>query len=168
MSDRQLFSPVGDQGAGDAGCCPPVYDADRCIQLHRQRCGALVRIAAQAGVDRSWPQRQVLFRRGAWSPGQYLDNAVGRILLDLAGAAPQRFLDRDDQLRSRRAVALAWLLLRAQEQPPRGLHEIEGLPPDPWSGEPLRYDFDQSRIWSAMVDELELDAEQSRGLSLEF
>jgi hypothetical protein len=107
------------QTTSGENCCPPFYDPDRTIQLHRWRCARLV--AAAADPDYVWPTFETLFVRGSLEPGQYLDNPVGRVLLDISAPSFAPHADKLERLRRRKALAVVRVALRRYE-----LHQPDG------------------------------------------
>jgi hypothetical protein len=143
---------------GGRECCWPVYDADRTIAMARRRCRVAAGMANVPGSQRTAPRHRSLTAESLLSPGAYLDNPIGRILLDVSTPGYASFFDREDQLRSRRALALAWLgvLRRRQAEPdgelPATLEELVpaylgAVPVDPWDGQPVSWDPAEGKLW---------------------
>ncbi|MFH1468026.1 MAG: hypothetical protein ABIO70_26810 [Pseudomonadota bacterium] len=115
--DRQALFEATRPGAGmrgglvrNDGCCPPFYDPDATIQLHRWRCARLVAAAEEPGG--AWPVFEPLFSHGALDPGQYLDNPIGRILLDISAPSFASFQDKITRLHRRRLLVAVRVALR--------------------------------------------------------
>lgn len=149
-----------------AGPVPPfpgvlrlLYDPRRTVAASRTRCQALVAAARQPPLQRTWPAPEPLWRTG-FHPVQYVDNPVGRILLDIATPALSEMVTREDDLRSARALAAAGLAAHAWRQRtgtlPVTLDELvpdllPAVPEDPLTGAAVRYDG--HRVWcSAEAD----------------
>ncbi len=158
-----VAGPASERERRDPGqgreCCAFVYDADRTIQLLRQRCLAIVATGELPGSQRSAPRPEALWEPSVWRPGQYLDNAVGRILLDISTPSYGSFFEREDSVRSRLAVVSTWVAVQrylreeAGAEAPASLDSlVPGLlaevPVDPWDGKPVRYDAEQRRVWA--------------------
>jgi hypothetical protein len=154
-----MGAPVGAQRSGDGDCCFPFYDADRTIRLARHRCQLVAALTQLPGSQRRVPRFEPLAATGPSDLGAWLDNPVGRILLDVGTASYEGFMAKEDALRSRRAVVLAWLALQRWqrdhpgEDPPAGLEELgpdylAAVPEDPWDGSALSYDPLQRAVWA--------------------
>jgi hypothetical protein len=166
-SRRELFAttdptrgwsePEGERNtSGD--CCFPFYDADRTIQLARHHCRMVAASALEPGSERVVPVLEPLAPRGVVPLGAWLDNPVGRILLDIATPAYGGFIAREDALRSRRALLVAWVALERwrrahpDELPPTELAALvpdylSAVPVDPWDGEAVRWDPLTGSLW---------------------
>ena len=154
-----MGAPEGSERSGSGDCCFPFYDADRTIRLARHRCQLVAALAQVPGSQRQVPEFEALAATGPSELGAWLDNPIGRILLDLGTASYEGFLAKEDALRSRRAVVLAWLALQRwqrahpREDPPESLAALvpdylAALPVDPWDGSALSYDPVQRAVWS--------------------
>lgn len=168
-SREQLFASTGPGLAtapvepvvpGGRECCFPFYDADRTIQMVRHRCRIVAAMALVPGSQRQLPVFDYLAASGPRELGAWLDNPVGRILLDIGTPSYAGFMDREDQLRSRRAVLLAWLGLQRWlrdhpgTDPPASLDELvpaylSQVPIDPWDGLPVAYAQDERAVWTS-------------------
>jgi len=153
---------------GGRECCFPVYDADRTIQMVRERCRAVAAAARAPQPERSIPSFETLAGKGPLQVGAWLDNSVGRVLLDISTPSYGAFLERGDALATRRAVAVAWLgVVRWQRGHPGrpGPAALQGLVPeilselpvDPYDGEPVVLDAEQGVVHAARASELDED-----------
>ncbi len=147
------------ENGGGSECCFLVYDADRTIQMLRQRCLESAAAGYEPGATRVQPSWKPLHGSGGLAVEQYLDNATGRILLDIATPAYGRFFEQEDHLRSRQALVRSWLAVQRQlreepgGQPPAALDDLvpdllAEVPVDPWDGKPVRYDAKQRKLWT--------------------
>ncbi len=158
---------------GGAECCFLLFDADKTIQLLRQRCQAAAVQAGLPGKERHYPEFERLLPDDALALGPKLDNAIGRTLLDLTTPSYAHLIDHHDEVRARRALLLAWVALQRwrmdhpdAEALPATLDELvpaylTAVPADPWDGEPVGYSASERLVWSRMEgreQRLELDA----------
>jgi hypothetical protein len=168
-------TPEGPERSGDGDCCFPFYDADRTIRLARHRCQLVAAMAQMPGSQRRVPEFEALSASGPTQLGAWLDNPIGRILLDVSTISYEGFMAKEDALRSRRAVVLAWLGLQRwlrdhpQADPPESLaalvpRYLSAVPVDPWDGSTLSYDPLQRAVWSTQGSEDDGDPK----LRLEF
>lgn len=168
-SREQLFATTEPGAAAAPGepvapggreCCFPFYDADRTIQLARQRCRQAAALSLAPGSQRVFPEPEILAATGPLDVGRWLDNSVGRVLLDVSTPGYGSFMARLDRVRSRRALALAWLaVLRWQRdhpdaEPPASLQELVPayliqVPIDPWDQAPVAYDSGAGALWTS-------------------
>ncbi len=152
-----------------------LFDAPGTIAEQRLRCQALAQAALQPRASRQVPQYERLFETERPQLLQYLDNPLGRLLLDLGGTARGNLLELDDQLLTRRALARAAVAARRYradhggELPPdlQALvpDYLPAVPVDPYDEQPLRYDAEQAQISSAWAD-AENDDLEGLGMSL--
>jgi hypothetical protein len=149
---------------GGPECCFLIYDADRTIQLARQRCQRVAAAVAMPGSLRVLPDHEPLRDSSRLDVGSLVDNPVGRILLDISMPSYGGFMEKDDALRSRRALVAAWLgvkrwqLEHPGEEPPPSLDELVPrylieVPLDPWDGEPVAYDPGEGKLSVALCEE---------------
>ncbi len=154
---------------GGPECCFLIYDADRTIQMLRQRCLRVAAAVGQPGSQREVPAFEPLRDTARFDPGSLVDNPVGRILLDISMPDYGGFMARDDAVRSRRALIAAWLgvkrwqLEHPGEEPPVSLEELvprylSEVPLDPWDGKPVAYDPGGGTLSVALCKEGTLEA----------
>ncbi len=168
-------TPAASAQAGGPECCFPFYDADRTIQMARYRCRAVASQSTLPGSRRRFPDHEPLMEPSLLHPGPWLDNPVGRTLLEIATPSYEAFVGRGDTLRSRRALVLAWLaLLRWQrahpeQSPPGSLRALvpdylAEPPTDPWDEAPLGYAAATRQLWTNQGS----DTDGEPLMSLEF
>ena len=97
---------------GDVAGSPWQYDPEKTRAFARNQCYAWLKVARRSPPRRVWPSSPSVFE-GAPTVGRYLDNPVGRILLDIAGVHWRRFIEDSDRLQASR-TRLRLLLAVAQ------------------------------------------------------
>jgi len=126
-----------------------LYDAKRTVAESRRRCRQILAAARQPAHARTWPTFKPLMRPGSWNPGPYLDNPVGRILLEVSRPNLRKYVEREDRIRAVRVVTeLRVALLRHLHRTgslPQQLEqlvpsELPRLPDDPLGKGPPSWD----------------------------
>lgn len=168
MSAGQLLSMSGDSAEipePDGGMGAPrwLYDPDRTRALARHRLHGLVEAARQPPTERRLPAYESVWRREWTAVGQYVDNPVGRILLEIATPAFDRYLTKEDALRQRRGrlrAELAVAAWRAEHEgaAPPSLEalvpaHLPAVPPDPFTGKPFGYEPTTGAVVAAAIPE---------------
>lgn len=82
-----------------------LYDAGETLAAHRDQCARDLRAASGPYGARHFTPRREYAPQGALDFGRYLDNRVGRVLLDIGAAESSGYLRRDDQMYAARRVA---------------------------------------------------------------
>ncbi|MFH1811864.1 MAG: hypothetical protein ABIJ09_24210 [Pseudomonadota bacterium] len=134
------------------------FDVDKTVAMTRYRCRRRLAEWLKPGSARLTVHHEPLFQGKTWSPGVFVDNPVGRVLLDIGEPSMDNTLARSDRVRARRALLglrlgmLAFLQQHAGSYPaslgdlvPEVLPEV---PVDPYSGEALVYDREAGTLAS--------------------
>ena len=139
-----------------------LFDAAGTIAEQRLRCHALQQAALQPRASRQVPVVERLFENEKPQLLQYVDNPLGRLMLDLGGMARGSMVEVDDRLLTRRALARAALAARRYQAdhdgavPPSLEALVPGylpqVPMDPYDEQPLRYDAEKAQVSSAWAD----------------
>jgi hypothetical protein len=156
--DTSAFERTG----GDVGGSPWQYDPEKTRAFARAECYAWLREARRPPHRRAWPSSPSVFE-GAPTVGRYLDNPVGRILLDIAGVPWRRFIEDSDRLRvarTRLRLLLAVAQWRAANEGsnPASLADLspdylKSVPANLVSGQPFDYDPESGLIAELAIPE---------------
>lgn len=157
----------------------PLYSARKTFGWHRQNCRRQLEWLARPASERSEPPGIPHLTRGV-GIRKWVDNPVGRVLMEIAAVDWGRFAQRVDLTQARRALLETLLALRRAEgaagegtaAPSWAPREVAtmvpsalpatlaqlvprwlpSLPPDPFDGEPLDWDRSTGRLASRMID----------------
>ncbi len=103
----ELFDDASLEGQGEPseGIKAPkwMFDAEASVQLVRKRTRAMIDAAEQPAASRRWPKFEPLWKREGLSLGKYLNNPIGRILLDVAQTSFEDYIRGSDALQALRA-----------------------------------------------------------------
>jgi hypothetical protein len=139
------------------------YDAEATTASLRLSCLHEAGMASLPYSARQWPARERMFEDGG-PVGQYIDNPVGRMLLDTLWLDNERFADRRTALEARYVGVRTASALRAYQDDtgrlPRRLTELvpgylEELPIEPFSNQPVAWDAASGTLEIALPAELE-------------
>ena len=113
---------------------------------------------------------------GGFNPGEWVDNPVGRLMLEIARPVFAHYHERGDALIARRRllllrVVLARFGLEHSGAAPARLADLvpdylPAIPQDPFTDAALRYDAAARRVWSAGAEPTDDDADQELAAEL--
>ena len=107
LSFTDLMAATGDQ-VPHGGALPSswLFSWEKTRDLSNQRCNLALTDIARAPGARTWPEFESLAPDGLTRLGGYLDNPVGRLLLDIIALSWRGLVEREDEVRALRARLL--------------------------------------------------------------